>query len=565
MDLSVAGYFTMLPGLLLSLTPFVKPEIIRKIIRVYTILVLIVVSMMGLADMILYPAWGSRLNAQILPYLTNLPEMFSSVNWWQILLFYGILTGIVGASIYCYHKLLHKNFFKKAVIKWIATPVLLILTAALILPIRSGISTSPLNFSSVYFSQSLYANHCAYNFFWSFCDATMHNELKSNPVKYMDEADCMLQLKGVDQLNQEQPPCFIKNKTGKPTNVIFVILESFSNKVIEPLGGLPNVTPRFNQLCKEGILCSSFYSTGNRSDKGLSSLIGVYPALIKASSILFYPNKMKSLYCLPTYFKEHNYDLSYHYGGDMNFFNKKMLLMQSGVQKIVSMDDFPMHLSHMQNWGVPDQYLYDRMFDDLKKMHEPFLSMVYNISSHEPFDVPSFTRIKGSSEKDKYCNSVAYADSCLGHFIDKLKKSPLWKNTLVVITSDHTSLQPGPTSLEEPATYKIPLLWIGGVIDTAFVANNISMQTDLSSTLVQQMGWKPKPSYFSKNIFGSKQYAFYYRNEGWGFLSPELGFFLNIESGKTHTFYGEKSADKVPLTKFAKAFTQHLHDDFLKR
>jgi len=109
------------------------------------------------------------------------------------------------------------------------------------------------------------------------------------------------------------------------------------------------------------------------------------------------------------------------------------------------------------------------------------------------------------------------------------------------------------------------LLWVGGVIDTAFVSHNIAMQTDISSTLIQQMGWKTTPSYFSKNIFGSRQYALFFRDEGWGFLSPEAGFFMNLESGVQKYFYGEQFPQKDSLNRFSKSFTQFLHDDFLKK
>ncbi len=207
-----------------------------------------------------------------------------------------------------------------------------------------------------------------------------------------------------------------------------------------------------------------------------------------------------------------------------------------------------------------------RMNDDLQKMKQPFFSMVYNISSHEPFDIPdNFHRITDKSNSGKYCNSIAYADSCLGHFIDQLKNSTLWENTLVIITADHAALEPGPTTYEDPASYRIPLLWIGGVVDTSFVCGNICMQTDLSSTLIQQLGWEPDASFFSKNIFSSRQYAFYLRDEGWGFLSPETGFFMNLESGKQSFFYGEDDPSTDSLTIFSKSFVQFLHNDFLKK
>jgi phosphoglycerol transferase MdoB-like AlkP superfamily enzyme len=242
-----------------------------------------------------------------------------------------------------------------------------------------------------------------------------------------------------------------------------------------------------------------------------------------------------------------------------------MLLIKSGVDKIVSSADFPRPISKLQNWGVPDQYLYQKMYTDLLEAKQPFFNVIYTISSHEPFDIPGYERNIGNGVDEKYLNAVYYADSCLGVFISQLKKSPLWENTLVVITSDHASREPGFTTIDDPASYRIPMVWIGGVVDTAFVSDNIAMQPDLSSTLIQQLGWNPKPSFFSKNIFGSKQYAFFLHDGGWGFLSPETGFFMDIESGKQQFFYGKESISTDSLMRFSKSYIQFLHGDFLKR
>ena len=191
--------------------------------------------------------------------------------------------------------------------------------------------------------------------------------------------------------------------------------------------------------------------------------------------------------------------------------------------------------------------------------------MVYTISSHEPFDVPRFSRIKGSGAQEKYLNSVAYSDSCLGLFLSGLKQSPAWKHTLVIVTADHTSLYPGPTGISDLKTYQIPMLWVGGAVDTVMVNPRLCMQTDLSSTLVQQMGWKPRPSAFSKNAFGSKQYAFFFREDSWGYLTPQMGCFQNLESGQLRYYYGATHPKRDSLLRFGQAFTQYLHDDFLKR
>ena len=563
MDISAAGYLTAFPGLLMAVSPLFPLERIEKTIRYYTLFLLLPVTMMGILDFGLFPAWGCRLNGQILPYLGNPAEMAASLNLIQ---FGIVIFGEIGFVWLSYW--LYKRFFpivesrrKPEPLQKI--PILLLLTGALLLPIRGSLNTSPLNFSSVCFSQTLFANQAAYNFFWTFNYALLNNTTNTIPVHYMDLKTAENVLKGVEDLGQFAAPPYL-NKT-QPVNVILVILESFSNKVIEPLGGLKGVCPRINQFCREGLVFSSFYATGIRSDKGISSLLASYPAVLKSSSVMLYPDKMKKLDLLPTYFANRGYDLSFYYGGDPDFYNQKMLVMQSGIRKMVSRGSFPIGVSTMQKWGAPDAYVFDRAFKDLDQKTKPYFSIVYTLSSHEPFDIPNYEKIPGKGGREHYLNAVSYTDQSLGNFIDRLKSRPNWKHTLVIITADHASREPGPTSVEEPISYRIPMIWMGGVVDSTKEITNICMQTDLAPTLIQQMGWKVKPSMFAKNIFGPRQYALYYRDAGWGFISPDVAFFDNMELGQKTFFYLKDAAKKDSLIQFAKGFTQYLHEDFLRK
>ena len=411
-------------------------------------------------------------------------------------------------------------------------------------------------------SKKTYSNQYAYKYFWSFNHAITHNKLKNNPFTYFLAEECKKNIEKVPEPKPEELPMFVKGE--KPVNVILIILESFSNKVIESLGGVKGLTPNLDSLGKEGILFTSFYATGNRSDKGISSLIASYPALCRASSIIGYPDKMKDLDFLPQYFKRNGYNFSFYYGGDVNFYNTRMVMIQAGADQIISSSDFPEEIASLQKWGVPDEYLYQKMYNDLINTKQPFFNILYTISSHDPYDIPGYVKVKENNGLN-YFNSVCYADSCLGVFVNNLMNSQLWDNTMLIVTSDHATPDPGPTMYNDPATYRIPMIWTGGAIDTTFVCNAVAMQTDLSTTLLQQLGWEAEKTYFSKNIFGDNQYAFFFRDEGWGFLSPETGFFTDKESGMQQFFYGEECDKTDSLQRFAKSFTQYLHNDFLKR
>ena len=216
----------------------------------------------------------------------------------------------------------------------------------------------------------------------------------------------------------------------------------------------------------------------------------------------------------------------------------------------------------MTKWGVPDGYVFAKALEDLKTEKEPFMKTIYTISSHPPYDVP-YSKIKGTSNDEKYLNSVAYSDSCLGAFIDGFRKSPLWSNTLLIVTADHGTLPPGPTDITEPASYRIPLIWAGGVVDSIQRIDRITQQIDFGTTLIHQLGWKTDSSRFSRDFFAARPHAFYALDSGWGYVVPEGCFYFDQDSKN----FSSKSSANAGLNDqaFPKAYMQVLHDDFINR
>lgn len=564
MDLSVAGYFSMLPGLIFSLGFVATSRFSSYLLKYYTLLTLAFLTILGLTDAGLYPAWGSRLNAQFLMYLETPGGIYASMTWWQLILFPLLTIGIVWVSFKGYNQLLNRKKLAQQRLKWWEIPVMVFFTAALIIPIRGGLDRAPMNHSNVYFSEHLEANQFAYNYFWNFMHDVLKNKKARVDVRYMSDDEAKAILEAHDKMNVEAPQ-IIQPVDGKPTNIILVFLESFSDKVIEPLGGLSGVTPRLNEFCNEGIAFKSFYATGRRSDKGMSALIGGRPSDMSRTTVLAFPDKMSKLDYFPKYFANQGYSMSFYYGGDVNFYNTRAVMIQSGIDKIISKSDFPLETGLKQKWGVPDEFLYARMFDDLKQEKEPFFSMVYNISSHEPFDIDGYQKFPTNSTENKYLNVVSYADSCLGVFVDSLRQTDMWDHTLVVITADHTSLEPGPTNITDPASYRIPLIFTGGVVKQHFISDRFGNLNDLTAMLLKQLGWQYKKDLLSKDFLSDDSYAFYFDGQGWGFMAPEAGWFMNTNTKKTDFFYNYAPEKVDSLMHFAKAYVQYLHDGHLEQ
>ncbi|HAQ18336.1 MAG TPA: hypothetical protein DCR40_03780 [Prolixibacteraceae bacterium] len=561
MDVSTACYLLVLPGLMLSLRFFLSPQFTNRFFLIFTLVFLIMASFLVVLDLGLYPHWGTRVNVTAFNYINDPVAMSASVSIADVMS--GVL---IAGSLLVGFGFLYRLFFPEGVainrkVKWYASFLRLFLVACLIIPIRGGLDTSPLNLSSVAFSPKLYVNQAASNYLWNFAKSLEKRNRLNNPCTTMpkEESERIFnQFMELDTLMHR--PQLFKLNTEKQSNVILIILEGFSNKVIAPLGGMHGIAPNLDSLCTKSSVFTNFYSTGNRSDRGISALLGGYPSLLR-TSIMVYPEKSSSLTLLPEYFNRHNYHTSFYYGGDINFYNLKTFVLQGNYGKITTKSDFPSELGQMSKWGVPDGYVLVRALEDLKSEMEPFMKTIYMVSSHPPYDVP-FLKIKGSSNEEKYLNSVAYTDSCLGVFIDGFRKSPLWDNTLLIVTSDHGTLPPGPTDITEPASYRIPLIWSGGVVDSLQWIETITQQVDFGISLVHQLGWQSDPAPFAKDFFTAHPYAFYMLDSGWGYVVPEGCFYFDQN---TNDFVSNPGTEKPVDLKFPKAYMQVLHDDFIGR
>jgi len=560
MDISMVSYLMIIPGIILCFSFILSSKIITSIFRIYTYFLLLFITIINTVDLGLYPHWGTRIGFSVVDYLGDLQGLFSSVNWKDglavllILAFYGIL------FVFLFNRFLKKSIQLAAKQKWYFSSVFILLTALLFIPIRGGLGTSPINLSTVSFSTKFYVNQSTYNFLWNFFDTAQRRKNEINPCSYTEIEVAYNTFKRFENQRAFIDTTLIEMNESEKPNVILIILESFSNKVISSFGGEKSICPNLDSICEDAVIFPSFYASGNRSDRGMAAILGSYPSLL-THSIINEPQKSVKLKMISDYFNQNDYWTSFYYGGDIDFYNLKSFVLQGAYDEITGQDDFPKEIRNMSSWGAPDGYLFNKVLRELEKPR-PFFTVVYALSSHTPYDVP-VQMFPAKTHEEKYLNSVAYTDSCLGDFINSLKKTKIWENTLVIITSDHGHLFPGPTDIIEPATYRIPLIWTGGIVKNPGVINKICGQPDLAPTLAKQLGWKSDSAMFGHDIFSKPSYAFYMCDNGWGYISEEGEYFYEQRSGKIRNFKIPQNAK--PDLDFAKAYMQVLHDDFLKK
>ncbi|MDD2799596.1 MAG: sulfatase-like hydrolase/transferase [Bacteroidales bacterium] len=557
MDMTTAGYMTILPLLFVWIAMWVRGGWINKLLRIYSGTILSLIVLILVSDIILFEYWGSHIDNTALFYLRSPVDAAASVSYGLIFaeIFMVTLISII-LSI-----LLRKFVFKHSVsslsnLNKVKQSIgFLLLTVVLAITIRGGIGVSTMNVGRAYFSGNMFLNQSAINPAFNLFYSLTHQDKEDIHYNFMNdkEANVAFNTLKEDSTDTEFPHLL---NTTRP-NIILIVLESFSAKIIAPLGGLPDVTPNINRLSNEGIFFTNFKANSFRTDRGLISLLSGTPSL-PTTPLMKFPSKLNHLPSISGSLKQQGYDLSMLYGGDINFANMRQYFVCSGFENIASEENFSI-TDRLTKWGAPDHITFPYLFKSIcNQQKQPFMKMFLTLSSHEPFDVPT------RKFNEPYLNATHYTDSCLGHFIDQLKKLPVWKNTLVILIPDHSVLFPKTMQNQDPERYQIPMLWLGGAIRQPMKIDTLAAQSDLAATLLAQMDVSAKVFTFSRNFLkkSTPKCAFFSYIYGFGFLSKDNAFVYDCGANQTILKKGLNASENE---KKGKAYIQTLLKDFNER
>ncbi|GAB6011582.1 LTA synthase family protein [Viscerimonas tarda] len=555
MDLSMSGYLMIIPGILILLSVWFT-KCLKPILKVYFIFISIAISIIFVPDLHLYSFWGFRIDSTIFAYLGSPKEVFASMPWYV-----GIASFVVMAiwsflQFFVLKKIVIDRFpIESAKSKIKPAIALLVLLGLMFIPIRGGVTTSTMNPGYVYFSENMFLNHAALNPVFNMFYSLKQQKDFNKQFRFMDDKVAHEIMDDLMRHNeQDSIPRLLT--TDRP-NIIFIIMESFGAKIVEPLGGVEGVAPNLNKLTEEGVFFRKMYANSFRTDRGIVSVLGGYPAQPNMS-ILKYTKKVQTLSSIPKSLIQNGYKGSFLYGGDLDFAQMKLFAVTQNITDLTEDTDFPMNM-RLTKWGVPDAFTFERFAKDVvEEKQEPFVKIFLTLSSHEPFDVPT------NKFEEPYLNSVAYTDSCLGLFIDKLKQSPQWNNSLVVLVPDHDMRFPKTLEHFSPDRHDIFMLWLGGSLKEPAVIDKLCSQADIASILLHQLNIASDEFTFSKNILNPSvnSFAFYTFPNGFGMISETGKVAYDSDSKKAILLEGA-GTDSLLLQ--GKALLQCLYDDIQGR
>lgn len=461
----------------------------------------------NLADSEYYKFTGNRMTKEILFLKSEAAEQIDQFvfNYWHIVMLAVVCT-FVPLKFYPKAKnSLSMNFFKKNIYN-----VAMVLGILLVigLGIRGGTQSKPLQPAHAYATGLPDLGVLTLNSTFTLLKSKKVVELKRIDY-FSDENQVLEELKQNKLRYDSKLP---------PQNVVLIILESFATEFWGAANTYPGFTPFLDSLTKKGLFFKNNYASGRRSIEAFPAILFGLPVFMTTPIVKtnFYSNRWDGVAELV---KKHNYHASFFHGAHKGTMYFDVISALAGFEDYYPQERYPGDDSD-GNWGVYDEPFMQYMVKEVNKHPQPFLSILFTLSTHQPYHVPEKYKDKFPKGTLKIHESVGYVDDSLRKFFESASKEPWFENTLFVITGDHTQMSESEHYNSTLGEYRVPLLLYHPKkkLETSN-PNRVTQHTDIVPTILDFLGIHNESHLlFGRSVFDETQEGeaiFYAKDSYW--------------------------------------------------
>lgn len=536
-------FVLVLPLLVLSwLKPFDFTRSKRASQLWRTLYTFIVFALAGvyIIDFGYYDYLQTRVNATALKFLMN-PMISISMVWQSYPVVPTLIAGLAFA-IGLYFALRFVGFtstsqptFRRRYKVFLFIVSFLLITSGL----YGKLSFYPLRWSEAFFSTNLFVSYTAVNPLHYFIDTLKIKEAdydKQSTQKYYSVTSNYLGVTDPDfetlkfsrDLRLTPLPTVDPHQ---PPNIVIIMMESFAGYKTGALGHPLQPTPQFDQLAKNGVLFTQFYTPSEATARGMFTILTGIPDVSKGRTSSRNP-LIVSQNTVANAFEE--YEKYYFIGGSANWGNIRGVYSAS-VPEIHIIEENMYESPRVDVWGISDLSLFREVHKKIsqrKEANKPFFAIIQTAGFHRPYTIPedhgdfklsslSDEEVKkyGFVSKAEY-DSLRFSDYALGEFFELAQQKKYYENTIYVILGDHglptnqASHLPAGIKRFELERFHTPLLFYSPRHLQSQKIDTIATQPDVLPTLAGLVGKPFKNTTLGRNLFADefndRRYAFHY-------------------------------------------------------
>ena len=291
----------------------------------------------------------------------------------------------------------------------------------------------------------------------------------------------------------------ISNQSSKK-NVVILIVESFGREYIGAYnkwldgGKYKGYTPFVDSLMQHSLTFLYSYCNGRKSIDGMPSILSSIPMFVEPFFLT--PASMNDVSGIAGELKNKGYYSAFFHGAENGSMGFQAFARKTGFTDYfgrTEYDDdkrFGGDKDFDGMWAIWDEPFLQFFATKMSEFKQPFVSAVFTASSHHPYTIPEQYQNIYKEEGIVIHKCIRYTDNALRLFFSKAKTQPWYKNTLFVITSDHTNLSDHAYYQTDLGGFCSPIIFFDPSGDLQpGMRNAIAQQIDIMPTVLSYLGY----------------------------------------------------------------------------
>ena len=280
-------------------------------------------------------------------------------------------------------------------------------------------------------------------------------------------------------------------------NVVVLIVESLAREYIGFYNSYPCHTPFLDSLIGQSLTFSQSYANGRKSIDAMPSILSGIPMFVEPFILTSY--SLNNVSGIAGELGKVGYTTAFFHGAENSSMGFQAFARSSGFAHYFGRTEynadprFGGDADFDGTWAIWDEEFLQFYAHTMNQMQQPFCTALFTATSHHPFVVPDHYRQRFHQEGHPMYTCIRYVDHALQHFFATASKMPWYKNTIFVITGDHTNHSEHPEYANSLGNYSVPIIIYdpSGALPRG-ISDVVAQQTDIMPTLLGILGY-PNP------------------------------------------------------------------------
>lgn len=325
-------------------------------------------------------------------------------------------------------------------------------------------------------------------------------------------------------------------------NVVVLIMESFGKEYIGALnkqledGAYKGYTPFLDSLIHKSLTFEHSFANGRSSIDGMPSILSGIPKFLE--SFFLTPASLNNLSSIGSELKKEGYYTAFFHGAQNGSMGFEAYARTAGYTDYFGRTEYNNDADFDNRWAIWDEEFLGFFADKLSTFKQPFSVGLFTASSHHPYVLPERYKTVYSEGPLEIHKCIRYSDNALRLFFEKAAKEPWFKNTLFVITADHTNQTDHREYQTELGVYSVPIVFYTPNGDLVGHINSIAQQTDIMPTVLSYLGYEKPYVAFGNDLLRTpveERFAVSYTNGVYQFAKGN--YFMQFDGAKTIAIY----------------------------